>query len=145
MSGTISGEVPEGLKTRPVDFNIEIVNKRITDEESFAEIYKKGIWGKGVRSGGGSEIEFTTEIVGTLHTVINHLKRKLGKEKITMLDIPCGDMTWMSRFLVSRDDIIYTGMDIVPALIEKHKKTFQNTFHTFINANIVKVSILVFK
>ena len=50
-----------------------------------------------------------------------------------------------SRFLVSRDDIIYTGMDIVPALIEKHKKTFLNTAHTFINANIVKVSILVLK
>ena len=135
------GNVPEDLKTRPVDFSIKMVTKPITDEESFAEIYEKGIWGKAVRSGGGSAFEFTSEIVGILHTVINHLKRTLNKDKITILDIPCGDMTWMSRFLISRDDITYTGIDIVPTLIEKHKKTFENTPHTFINANIVKVSV----
>ena len=135
------GKVPEDLKTRPVDFSIKTVTKPFPDEEAFVKIYEKGVWGKKVRSGEGSEFAFTTEIVGTLHTIINYLKRTLNKEKITILDIPCGDMTWMRRFLLSRDDIIYTGVDIVPFLIDEHKKTFQNTSHTFINANIVKVRV----
>ena len=141
LSGTVLGMVPEDLRTRPVDFSIRMVTKPFTDEEAFTKIYEKGLFGTEIRSGGGSEFAFPTEIVGTLHTIINYLQRILNKEKITMLDIQCGNMTWMSRFFVSRDDIIYTGMDIIPAIIEKHKKTFENTSHTFINANIVKVSV----
>ena len=34
-------------------------------------------------------------------------------------------MAWMSRFLKTRDDVDYTGMDIVPELIGNHTKTFQ--------------------
>ena len=135
------GHVSKDLKKRPVNFTINFVKKKISDEASFAEIYDKGIWSKDTKSGPGSLIVNTVETTGILHTVINYLKTLLNKEKIKMLDIPCGDMTWMSRFLASRDDVIYTGMDIVPALIEKHKQTFKNTPHNFINANIVKVSL----
>ena len=40
-----------------------------------------------------------------------------------MLDLPCGDMQWMSRFLQTRDDIDYTGMDIVPAIIQRARES----------------------
>ena len=43
---------------------------------------------------------------------------------IHILDVPCGDMVWMSRFLQTRQDIYYTGIDIVPDLISHHKQTY---------------------
>ena len=61
-----------------------------------------------------------------------------------MLDVPCGDMNWMKRFLSARNDIDYTGIDIVPDIIEKHKKEFKGTPYKFINANIVKVGLATF-
>ena len=59
-----------------------------------------------------------------LHSVINALKRRLGVTRVSLLDVPCGDMHWMKRFLVSRDDVEYTGLDIVPDLIAAHKRDF---------------------
>ena len=53
-----------------------------------------------------------------------------------MLDVPCGDMQWMSRFLETRDDIIYTGFDIVPDLIERHQQTYADRPWTFRNVDI---------
>ncbi len=35
-------------------------------------------------------------------------------------------MAWMSRFLETRDDVDYTGVDIVPDLIENHKQKFEH-------------------
>ena len=63
-------------------------------------------------------------MLAVLHTVIDKLKHQLNKTKITILDLPCGDLQWMSHFLNTRSDIDYTGMDIVPELIDKHIRTF---------------------
>lgn len=54
-----------------------------------------------------------------------------------MLDVPCGDFVWMSRFLSTRDDIDYTGMDIVEDLIEHHKKAHKNKDWKFVHGDIV--------
>ena len=40
--------------------------------------------------------------------------------------MPCGDFQWMHRFLLTRNDISYTGIDIVPELIHQHQKNFQD-------------------
>ncbi len=61
-----------------------------------------------------------------LHNVIGQVKVTLGVSRVHMLDIPCGDMAWMSRFLETRDDVDYTGVDIVPDLIENHKQMFKH-------------------
>ena len=59
-----------------------------------------------------------------LHVVIDQLKMRYGMSRVRLLDIPCGDMLWMSHFLSTRDDIDYTGIDIVPNLIASHRKLF---------------------
>ena len=59
-----------------------------------------------------------------LHVVIDQLKMRYGMSRVRLLDIPCGDMLWMSQFLSTRDDIDYTGIDIVPDLIASHRKLY---------------------
>ena len=61
------------------------------------------------RAGMGATVQWTQELAGTLHVLINALKRELGVARVRLLDVPCGDMAWMSRFLRTRDDIDYTG------------------------------------
>jgi len=75
-------------------------------------------------SGPGSTLLYAQEVIGALHSIIPRLKRELGVDRIRMLDIPCGDMVWMSRFLKTRDDVHYTGLDIVPDLISRHQRDF---------------------
>ncbi len=54
------------------------------------------------------------------------------------LDVPCGDFQWMGYFLSSRNDVEYTGVDVVPELIENHKKKFANrTDWRFIHTDIL--------
>ena len=55
-----------------------------------------------------------------------------------MLDIPCGDLTWMSRFMANRTDVKYTGMDIVPHIIKHHRRKYTTKYPhmKFINQDI---------
>jgi hypothetical protein len=56
----------------------------------------------------------------------------LRKDTLRMLDIPSGDFLWMRHFLSGRNDVIYTGMDIVPELIHSLQKQYsQNKNITF--------------
>lgn len=140
LTRNILREVPELQTVRySIGEDDEIEN---TLEEAFDNIYKKRIWTRtsnNSRSGSGSSIDYTYEINAILHIVINELKAILGKERISILDIPCGDLIWMERFLMDRDDVDYTGMDIVPDLIASHRKQYSNTKWKFIDGNILKV------
>jgi len=69
--------------------------------------------------------------------IINKLKKHHGLKKVRLLDVPCGDMQWMSRFLKTRIDINYTGIDIVEDLIKHHQRTYVGRPWTFRNADIV--------
>ena len=83
--------------------------------------------------------------MATLQAVVDDLKRTLGIKRVTLLDIPCGDMVWMHRFLHTRDDIMYTGMDIVPELIQHHEKTYPASDYPqrkFIHGDIVTIKEL---
>ena len=58
-----------------------------------------------------------------------------------MLDTSCGDFVWMSRFLKTRQDIFYTGVDVVPDLIKHHKNRYGGyTQWRFIHADILDPS-----
>ena len=63
-------------------------------------------------------------MLAVIHTIMDKLKHELNKTRISILDLPCGDLQWMSYLLQTRSDIDYTGMDIVPELIDKHKRTY---------------------
>ena len=76
-------------------------------------------------------------MIAALHVIVNEIKRHFGLEKVRLLDMPCGDMRYMSRFLSTRSDIAYTGIDIVSDIITHHRKTFQDHPWVFRHADIV--------
>ena len=107
-------------------------------QSSFINIFQKRVWGGSKpdavelsASGGGSTLVSTGPVRQTLDCVINDVKYALKKKVLRVLDIPCGDLRWMNVFLRNRTDIDYTGMDIVPDLIEHHKKTYSDQPWTF--------------
>lgn len=89
-------------------------------------------------SGEGATLPWTQETVATLHSVINQLKKLLGVARVRLLDVPCGDMAWMSRFLQTRDDIDYTGVDIVPDVVRHHQQKFAGSGWRFIEWDVVR-------
>ena len=134
---------PQQLDIISDDFTLESTlgthEDAIKRQSSFVEIFQKRHWGDSKSdpeelsaSGAGSTLAITALVRQTLDFVINDIKYALKKRVLRVLDIPCGDLRWMSVFLTNRTDIDYTGMDIVPDIIEHHKKTYSDqpwTFH----------------
>ncbi|XP_074660653.1 uncharacterized protein LOC141913102 [Tubulanus polymorphus] len=130
------------FKVRPmikkIPFRADISNNRRIETAgqrmaSFQEVYEKHLWGaqepgyKGIQgSGAGSSVHYAQLMMKVLDSLINMAKKVTGKSKVSFLDIPCGDMVWIPKFLENRNDINYTGMDIVPELIKSHKTRFAN-------------------
>jgi SAM-dependent methyltransferase len=91
----------------------------MSDSAIFADIYKKKIWHNyGSVSGDGSTSEMTNVLVEKLSILLKKYKIK------SILDIPCGDFSWMNN--VEMDGIKYIGADIVPELIENNSVKFAN-------------------
>ena len=56
-----------------------------------------------------------------------------------MVDIPCGDFYWMKNLVGQRSDLKYTGIDIVPTLIERHRTNYGYMKNAqFMHADIVR-------
>jgi hypothetical protein len=91
----------------------------LEDRESFAglnlaqrfrRIRETNLWGAEASiSGLGSEMDATT----VLRAELPRLLKKLGVA--SLLDAPCGDAGWINHADL---DVRYTGVDIVPSLIE---------------------------
>lgn len=106
----------------------------------------KNAWdndGKGgaPKSGIGSMLENTVNMRLTLGTVVEYLKQTLKKDTIRLLDAPCGDMTWMSVFLKERNDVEYTGYDIIPQNIAMNKANFSAEPWRFLQFDLLKDKI----
>ena len=80
-------------------------------------------------------------MIAALHVIVDHLKRYLGTQRVRLLDVPCGDMQWMSRFLQTRTDVDYTGVDIVEKVIKHHRSKFANRPWKFMTLDIVSQPI----
>lgn len=82
-------------------------------------------------NGPGSSIEYT-------HGLRAQLPALLQRYKVTtMLDAPCGDMTWIARTDLS-SVYSYIGMDVERRLIDSNKHNFRNQpKFTFICANLL--------
>ena len=88
-------------------------------KETFTNIYEKNLWQSAEsKSGPGSELKSTEKIRAELPMLID----KFGIKSI--LDIPCGDMNWMST--INLDNIKYIGADIVPAIIDSNRIIYPN-------------------
>ena len=139
---------PRTLSCRPRQ---NIANEKVEDpsarEASFQTIFKDKVWqGQTTKenpegltgSGRGSTLKASAQIRKTLDKLIPEIRAYLGKEKLSMLDIPCGDLTWMRLVIENRTDVDYTGMDIVPELIDSHEQHYKNVSHmNFVNGDIV--------
>lgn len=66
--------------------------------------------------GEGTKLKNSIEIVEHLPIILETFKIK------SVLDIPCGDMTWMG--LINLDNIRYTGIDLIHDMIEDNKRKF---------------------
>jgi SAM-dependent methyltransferase len=80
----------------------------------FSEIYEKNLFnGDESRSGKGSSLTQTERLRRELPALL----RELGVR--TFLDAPCGDCHWIADF--DWATIGYTGVDVVPALVEANR------------------------
>jgi hypothetical protein len=103
-------------------------------KEKFSEIYSNNIFGGRVsRSGEGSDLVQTEIIRRELPRIVKECSIH------TFLDAPCGDGYWMQKTNLGVEQ--YIGVDIVEAMIEKHKKDFGSPTQTFLCMNLVTDSL----
>jgi SAM-dependent methyltransferase len=113
-------------RTKVFDFR----NSFRSRKRIFEDLYRKGGWGDDeTRSGTGSTLKNTQRIIQQLPTLLRQYTIN------SILDIPCGDFNWMKK--VDLGSTTYIGADIVPDLIVKNKKEFENHLHSFIVADVV--------
>ncbi len=108
----------------------ELRNKDL--ETVFSEYYHDGEWVRGEgksRSGPGSDIEYT----GKIRKALPELCRELNIQ--TLLDIPCGDLAWISK--VDLPVAKYIGADIVQSMVEQNTAAYGNAQRQFRKINIV--------
>jgi SAM-dependent methyltransferase len=108
------------------------VNRQRTPEQVFSRIYEDGLWGKrgkGFDSGTGSVEGHAAAYVQALARYIEqHLIRRV-------VDLGCGDFTVGQKIVQLGVD--YTGVDVVPALIEHHSAQYGSERVRFKRLDIV--------
>lgn len=99
--------------------------------DRFKRIEQINMWGaSGSVSGLGSERQATEAMRNRLPGLFDHL----GVQSI--LDAPCGDANWIREVTTG---IAYTGIDIVPSLIEQNVHQWTgNDAHRFMVADITE-------
>jgi len=88
-------------------------------------------------------MKYAGNTMAALQAIISQLKRYLRVERIRLLDVPCGDLQWMHRFLLTRSDVDYTGVDIVADIISHHREAFRGRPWRFLNMDVVSQPINV--
>ena len=84
-------------------------------KEYFAGVYRDNRWkDPESRSGPGSSLAATADLISGLPEVLNRLQVK------TFLDLPCGDFNWM-RHIPLPAALRYIGGDIVADIIERNR------------------------
>lgn len=101
-------------------------------KEIFENIYKNGTWLNkrgGTAGGPGSCIECSGEYLKFLEgfCIEHNIK--------SIIDLGCGDFNLMQHFNLTQ--LNYTGVDIVPFLIEDNNKEFSSETVRFVEADIL--------
>jgi len=115
------------------------------NKEVFENIYNKQLWNNGSKniplSGPGSSLENTKQCSSVLNKFIYDTNCK------SVLDLGCGDLTWISKTIFFNDTSIkYTGVDVVESLISSHSTNYpENTFlcRDLINYNNIEFTSLI--
>lgn len=106
--------------------------KRLSElglREKFERIYETNLWSDPEsRSGVGSSLDSTRVVRAELPKVLRRLQTR------TLLDVPCGDFTWMEH--VDLSGIDYIGGDIVPTIIEQNNRLHSAGTRRFVNVDL---------
>src|SRR5215213_7217828 len=101
-----------------------------TTEEIFTGIFKSNSWlGKSSVSGSGSDPDQTQTVEAELPKLFQQFNIS------TLLDIPCGDFSWMSR--VDLSELKYVGADIVRELIASNLARYGSDSISFTCTNMM--------
>lgn len=114
----------------------EIVKSSGDLKKIFSYVYADNVWGgdKGeFYSGPGSDENVTAPYIDLVNRFIKEKSIK------SVVDLGCGDFRVGN--LIEKTDIDYTGVDIVPALIERNNKSFGAKNIKFLCINAVEESL----
>ncbi|MGK7873168.1 MAG: class I SAM-dependent methyltransferase [Xenococcaceae cyanobacterium] len=100
-------------------------------QQRFSNIYHQHKWAGRSRSGSGSDLENVFVYLGILQSLLNDSERSIN----SVVDLGCGD--WSFSKTINWGTISYTGIDIVPELIDDLNTGYGNRKIKFIHANIV--------
>lgn len=106
-------------------------------ESRFAQIYEASVWQRGARddvpkSGEGSSLAATAELRQALPDVLDQLGSR------TLVDIGCGDFTWMQHVAVKQN---YIGLDVVASVIAENRDNYLNEHREFLVVDATKEDI----
>ncbi|MFL5566767.1 MAG: class I SAM-dependent methyltransferase [Gemmatimonadaceae bacterium] len=100
-------------------------------QERFERIYSTNLWSDPEsRSGVGSGLDSTRVLRAELPKALRQLEARV------LLDVPCGDFTWMAH--VDLTGIDYIGGDIVPSIIEANQRKHANESRRFIELDLTR-------
>jgi hypothetical protein len=100
-------------------------------QERFERIYSTNLWSDPeTRSGVGSSLDSTAVVRVELPKALRELDARV------LLDVPCGDFTWMKR--VDLSGIAYIGGDIVPSIIEENQRLHTTESRSFIHLDLTR-------
>lgn len=128
---TLRSAIPKPI----LDWRRKLLNRRSFGSADYGEIFKivhETNWWRNRESvsGGGSTLAFTESIrAGLAEWLARH---EIG----SMVDLPCGDFNWM-RLVQFPAGMRYTGIDIVPALIEANRAKYEAPGRTFELGDII--------
>jgi hypothetical protein len=103
-------------------------------EERFTSIYRTKHWGGAEPASGAGAAKAQTS---TIADAIPALLAELGAS--TLLDIPCGDFSWMSR--VDLGDVDYIGGDIVGEIVEVNRSRYAGPRRRFVQIDLLRDSL----
>jgi hypothetical protein len=93
-------------------------------QERFERIYSTNLWSDPEsRSGVGSGLDSTRVLRAELPKALHKLETRV------LLDVPCGDFTWMKQ--VDLSGIEYIGGDIVPSIVEANQRVHASETRRF--------------
>ena len=102
-------------------------------EQAFTTIYRQRLWGTEHPNGFGSLPVHTMTDQRVLCEILQRWKIE------TMLDVPCGTVSWIANVLEQYPSLQYTGMDIVKDQILDNQRRFPQ--HTFVHADMTLASL----
>lgn len=104
----------------------------LSAREVFDFIHRNNLWGSSEScSGLGSQLDATARLRSELPRILQRLGCR------TLLDIPCGDFSWLSAASLPIER--YIGGDIVPALVARNAERF-GASHPFAEFRVIDVT-----